>query len=96
MRDKLKIDKAIVGVIGLGYVGLPLAEAFSKSFRVIGYDIDSDRVNKLNQDNDNQNLLLTANPEDISQADFIYHTLYLLSSSFACIILSNHKSEAYL
>ena len=37
-----------IGVIGLGYVGLPLAMAFSKKFEVIGFDIDKERVNQLN------------------------------------------------
>lgn len=70
MNDKLKPDEAIVAIIGLGYVGLPLAEAFSRSFRVIGFDIDNDRVQKLGRDNSNRNLLFTSNPEEISRADF--------------------------
>jgi UDP-N-acetyl-D-glucosamine dehydrogenase len=38
-----------VGIIGLGYVGLPLARAFSSgSFRVIGFDIDPEKVDRLN------------------------------------------------
>ena len=37
-----------IGIIGLGYVGLPLAMAFSKKFEVIGFDIDKKRVNQLN------------------------------------------------
>lgn len=36
-----------IAIIGLGYVGLPLAIAFSEKFNVIGYDIDKDRVNNL-------------------------------------------------
>jgi UDP-N-acetyl-D-glucosamine dehydrogenase len=40
--------KAVVGVIGLGYVGLPLARVFSEAgFRVIGFDIDSAKVKAL-------------------------------------------------
>jgi UDPglucose 6-dehydrogenase/UDP-N-acetyl-D-galactosamine dehydrogenase len=31
---------AAVCIVGLGYVGLPLAEAFSRHIRVIGYDVD--------------------------------------------------------
>ena len=31
----------------MGYVGLPLALAFSKKFKVIGYDINSRRINQL-------------------------------------------------
>ena len=31
-------------VVGLGYVGLPLAHAFSKHFRVIGYDLSEEKI----------------------------------------------------
>ena len=37
-----------IAIIGLGYVGLPLAVTFSKHYKVIGFDIDSDRVSELN------------------------------------------------
>ena len=37
----------IIGIIGLGYVGLPLATLFSKKYKVIGYDISKKRVNEL-------------------------------------------------
>ncbi|MBT6170064.1 MAG: nucleotide sugar dehydrogenase, partial [Flavobacteriaceae bacterium] len=40
--------KDIIGVIGLGYVGLPLAVAFSKKYNIIGYDKNSSRVEELN------------------------------------------------
>jgi len=40
------IDK--ICIIGLGYVGLPLAHAFSKKFPVIGLDINKDRIDELN------------------------------------------------
>ena len=33
-----------IGVIGLGYVGLPLAIAFSKKFRVVGFDVNKLRI----------------------------------------------------
>lgn len=38
-----------IGVIGLGYVGLPLAVAFGRQLPVVGYDIDSHRVAQLRQ-----------------------------------------------
>ncbi len=44
---KRQSEEAIVCIVGLGYVGLPLVEAFSKSFRVIGFDIDDRKINKL-------------------------------------------------
>jgi len=68
---KHDLDQAIVCVVGLGYVGLPLAEAFSKSLKVIGFDVDSERVSKLSRDNNYKNLLLTDNPKEISKANFI-------------------------
>lgn len=39
--------KKKIAVIGLGYVGLPLAAAFSEKYTVLGYDNDSDRVREL-------------------------------------------------
>ncbi len=42
----MKLNKKI-GVVGLGYVGLPLAIAFSKKYDVVGFDINSQRINEL-------------------------------------------------
>ena len=42
------MDKNIIGLIGLGYVGLPLAIAFSKKYKTFGYDINNKRVEELN------------------------------------------------
>lgn len=41
-------QQPVIAVIGLGYVGLPLATAFSAKYRVIGYDINEERINQLN------------------------------------------------
>ena len=41
-----------IGIIGLGYVGLPLAVEFAKKFPVIGYDINKKRVSDINQNID--------------------------------------------
>lgn len=41
------LDKIKISIVGLGYVGLPLAAAFAKKFQVVGYDIDQKRVNDL-------------------------------------------------
>lgn len=37
-----------IAVIGLGYVGLPLAHAFSEKFQVVGFDINKSRIDELN------------------------------------------------
>ena len=63
MKDKT------VSVVGLGYVGLPLANAFSKHLKTIGFDIDDDKIGDLNNNKDN--LEFTSDPSEIKQADFV-------------------------
>jgi UDP-N-acetyl-D-glucosamine dehydrogenase len=46
--DRLKTRRATVGIIGLGYVGLPLAATFAEGgFAVIGFDVDATKINEL-------------------------------------------------
>lgn len=68
---KSRVAKATVCIVGLGYVGLPLVEAFAKKVMVIGYDIDVKRVKKLSQDISNPHLLFTNDPTEIARADFV-------------------------
>jgi UDP-N-acetyl-D-glucosamine dehydrogenase len=50
LAGRLAAGKAVVGVVGLGYVGLPLSLCASEAgFRVIGFDIDLERVGQLNE-----------------------------------------------
>ena len=44
---KGKIENVKIGIIGLGYVGLPLAIEFAKYFPVVGYDLNSVRIKSL-------------------------------------------------
>ncbi|MGA1706680.1 MAG: NAD(P)-binding domain-containing protein, partial [Candidatus Nanopelagicaceae bacterium] len=67
-----------VGIVGLGYVGLPLSVLFAEAgFNVIGYDLDSNKVNSLKEgrvyiddiSSDRylrcaEGILATTNPED--------------------------------
>ena len=41
------MDKVKIGIIGLGYVGLPLARLFATKFQVVGFDINEKRINEL-------------------------------------------------
>jgi UDP-N-acetyl-D-glucosamine/UDP-N-acetyl-D-galactosamine dehydrogenase len=54
-----------IGIIGLGYVGLPLAVAFGAHFRVIGFDIDPKRIRALEQ---GQDMTREITPEALAQA----------------------------
>ena len=64
-----------VCVVGLGYVGLPLANAFSKHLKVIGFDIDEEKTRNLgnNKNNNKANIefTFTADPSKIKHADFV-------------------------
>jgi len=49
LLEKLEARKAIIGVIGLGYVGQPLALRFAQlGYKVLGFDIDAEKVDQLN------------------------------------------------
>ena len=54
-----------VGVIGLGYVGLPLAVEFGKRFNTIGFDVKQDRVDELRRGHDST---LETTPEELAAA----------------------------
>ena len=79
------LDKTIA-IIGMGYVGLPLAIEFSKKFNVIGFDISSERISSLLEgvDSTNEiepsmlnssNLILTDNEEMLSSPDIYIVTV---------------------
>jgi UDP-N-acetyl-D-galactosamine dehydrogenase len=67
MLPKLTPDLKI-GVIGLGYVGLPLALAFSEKYEVTGYDLDEWRISSLNNGCD---LTLQVSEEDLNKSTLI-------------------------
>ena len=49
----MSINNSKISIIGLGYVGLPLAVAFAEKFEVVGFDIDKSRIKDLENGNDN-------------------------------------------
>jgi len=50
MKDKILKKDAVIGIIGLGYVGVPLAIRFSdEGFKVIGFDVNPNQVSVMNQ-----------------------------------------------
>ena len=58
-------------IVGLGYVGLPLAETFSNHLKTIGFDIDQEKVKRLSESNNEDNIEFTSDPSKIKQADFV-------------------------
>lgn len=81
MHERLLNKQAQLAVIGLGYVGLPIALAFARKIRVIGFDINSERIAMMKRGEDPSNELarsefegcditFTANPNDLKAATF--------------------------
>lgn len=54
-----------IGIIGLGYVGFPLACLFAKKYQVVGYDIKEERIKEINAGIDSTNEVL---PDALKQA----------------------------
>jgi UDP-N-acetyl-D-galactosamine dehydrogenase len=63
-------NKISIAVIGLGYVGLPLAVEFSKNYPVVGYDINIQRINDLKSGVDKTNEIKNAELEKIKNLTF--------------------------
>ncbi|MCK9612303.1 MAG: nucleotide sugar dehydrogenase [Bacteroidales bacterium] len=79
--EQLIAKKTKLSVIGLGYVGLPIALEFAKQIQVIGFDIKEDRVEKMKNKIDpseelpdsafeNCDIIFTSNTEDLKNASF--------------------------
>jgi UDP-N-acetyl-D-galactosamine dehydrogenase len=60
-----------IGIIGLGYVGLPLAVEFGKQRNVIGFDINARRVAELQGGQDHT---LECSPEELAQAKYLHYS----------------------
>lgn len=67
----MSLDKKIISVIGLGYVGLPLAVEFGKKRPVIGFDINQGRIEELKSGVDNT---LEVSPEDLRLANQLQYS----------------------
>ncbi|HKL21406.1 MAG TPA: NAD(P)-binding domain-containing protein, partial [Tichowtungia sp.] len=83
----IKKDEIKIAIIGLGYVGLPLALEFSKKFKTTGFDINQKRISELQSGHDRTreaeaselaeatNLEFTANPAEIADANIYIVTV---------------------
>lgn len=81
---KLEIQETKIAIIGLGYVGLPLAIAFAEKFEVIGYDISTERIKSLNNGVDHTNEVSSA---ELKQTSCTFtDTIYSLNQANVFII----------
>ncbi len=86
MFELLQLKKKSIAVIGLGYVGLPLALEFAKYFKVIGFDINEHRISLLKHgidssreiqpdDFNERDIEFTIDPNDLKKAHFYIVTV---------------------
>ena len=61
-----QLENIKIGIVGLGYVGLPLAIAFAEKYTVTGYDINTTRITELNKGIDETG---EVSSEDLNKAD---------------------------
>lgn len=83
-----KLDKSLsIAIIGLGYVGLPLAVSFGRHYKTVGFDIAQARIDELKGGVDHtlevsseelkgaSQLSFTSNPQDIKDCDYVIVTV---------------------
>ena len=80
----MNIENAKIAVIGLGYVGLPLAVEFGKHREVLGFDINAKRVDELKSGHDST---LETTPGELSQATGL---------SFTCDVDQLNKANVFI
>ncbi len=86
ISQEIKDKKKKIAVLGLGYVGLPIALEFSRKVQVIGFDINEDRLAKMRQgidpsgelnseDFQGTDIEFTSSPEKLKEANFFIVTV---------------------
>lgn len=71
LSEKIKSKEIKIGIIGLGYVGLPLAAEFGKYYDVIGFDINEKRINELERGYDKT---LEVNEKELKESNNLKYT----------------------
>ncbi len=91
MLEKIRSKKAAIGIIGLGYVGLPLARAFtSESIRVLGFDIDTTKIIALKNGNSyikhiSNNIIKEMQTDELFQATSDFSRLTEVDVIIICV-----------
>jgi UDP-N-acetyl-D-galactosamine dehydrogenase len=67
----IKLEDAKIGIVGLGYVGLPLAVEFGKHYKTVGFDINEQRVRALNTGVDET---LEVSSQEMQVSQFLRYT----------------------
>ena len=91
---KLKKNKKNISIIGLGYVGLPLAVGLSKYFNITGYDVNPNRIKELNKKIDITNEI-KLNSKVLKQIDFTNEQIKLKNTDVFIVTVPTpiHKNN---
>ena len=87
------IKEIRIGIIGLGYVGLPLAVEFGKKYPTVGFDIKAERIAELSRGKDST---LECSSQEIAQAGhlrFTSNALRTLSRAISTSLRSRHADR---
>lgn len=82
-----------IAVVGLGYVGLPLAIEFGKKYRVIGFDVNTNRVQELEKGQDHT---LEADLIGMKQATDLFHSVGNVGLSFSSNAADLEQAQIYI
>ncbi len=77
--------KKKIAIIGLGYVGLPLVNAFKKKFDVLGFDISLKRINELKNNIDSNNQFIFSKNDNFQNVTFSNNKSLLKTCSFLIV-----------
>jgi len=100
LYDKILKKEAKISLVGLGYVGLPIALAFARKTAVVGFDIKPERIalmkDKIDPSQeleteafDDCDILFTADAEDLRKADSILWPFQRPSTTATCPTLGH-------
>lgn len=81
---KHQLENAKIAIIGLGYVGLPLAVEFGKKYPTLGFDINSKRVDELKQGHD---FTLEVSSDELADSPYI---------QYSCEVEALKESNVYI
>jgi UDP-N-acetyl-D-glucosamine dehydrogenase len=94
LKRKMETREARIGIVGMGYVGLPLALLFSaEGFRVTGFDIEPAKVAKLNAGGSYIVRILPASIQQAQKSGFCATANYADVAEMDAVIISRRTSK---
>lgn len=87
------LQNAHIAIIGLGYVGLPLAVAFSKAYPTIGFDIDKSRIDELKSSFDSTQQVGSQDLQNCTNLSFTHNLSHIAHANIYIICVPTPITE---